>query len=144
MLQQVESELLQVRKDPDYDAIAANVWGGAEDLLETRLNTLIEAERDAAAEGSGTFPEKGNTAVRKRGHRNGTLYPVLRIGLSMGPRMWSSVFQRGHPRSLHRMPGVSEGFISGTGASGAFRSPLSKQSGNCVPMRSTRRLRALN
>ena len=69
----------------------------------------------------GTFPEKGNTAVRKRGHRNGMLRPVLRIGLSVRPRMWSSVFQRGHPRSLHRMPGVSEGSISGTGASGAFR-----------------------
>lgn len=43
----LRTELLQVRKDPDYDAIAANVWSGAEDLLDTKLNTLIEAERDA-------------------------------------------------------------------------------------------------
>ena len=59
LLQQVESELQQVRKNPDYDAIAANVWFGAEDLLESKLNTLIETEAPRAAEGSGCCRRKG-------------------------------------------------------------------------------------
>lgn len=48
VLQQVETKLLQVRKDPDYDTIAARVWNETDNLLSDKMDTLIESERGAS------------------------------------------------------------------------------------------------
>lgn len=84
LLQQVESELLQVRKDPDYDAIAANVWSGAEDLLETKLNILIEAERDAPQKARDVSGEREHSSsqegTQKRDALSSPAYRIKREG----------------------------------------------------------------
>lgn len=139
----LRTELLQVRKDPDYDAIAANVWSGAEDLLDTKLNTLIEAERDApqrardvsgerehSSSQAGTQKQEALSSPAYRIEREGEDV-VVRLPKGASPEFTQDARRIGGDHQWHR---------------GEWR--FSKSSieavGNCAPMRSTRRLRALS
>ena len=77
----LRSELLQVRKAPDYDAIVANVWSGTEDLLETRLNTLIETGHGAPQRARNVAGEREHSSSQEGTQKQDALSsPAYRIG----------------------------------------------------------------